>query len=96
MSYRANRSTEPGAGPGSRYPVNPGTGTPGVQGHEYLEGENTEKEKEMRNKIGALKSVTIDIGSEVRKHNRVLQETDDNFDSVQGGLSNARSKVNIQ
>ena len=48
MSYRANRST----GPGSRYPEYPGTGTPGVQGHEYLEEENTEKEEEMRKKGG--------------------------------------------
>ena len=48
MSYRANRST----GPSSRYPEYPGTGTPGVQGHEYLEEENTEKEEEMRKKGG--------------------------------------------
>ena len=48
MSYRANRST----GPGSRYPAYPGTGTSGVQGHEYLEEENNEKEEEMRKKGG--------------------------------------------
>ena len=52
MSYRANRSNGPGAGPGSRYPVYPGTGASGVQGHEYLEEENTEKEEEMRKKVG--------------------------------------------
>ena len=51
MSYRANRSNGPGAGPGSRYPVYPGTGASGVQGHEYLEEENTEKEEEMRKKV---------------------------------------------
>ena len=43
--------------------------------------------------IGALKSLTIEIGSEVKEHNRLLKETDDIFDSVQGGLSNAMSKV---
>ena len=43
--------------------------------------------------IGALKSLTIDIGTEVKEHNRLLKETDDIFDSVQGGLSNAMSKV---
>ena len=47
--------------------------------------------------IGALKSLTIDIGAEVKEHNRLLKETDDIFDSVQGGLSNAMSKVsNVQ
>jgi len=91
MSYR--RSNGPGAGPGSRYPVYPGSGASGVQGHEYLEEENTEREEEMRKKIGALKSLTIDIGAEVKEHNRLLRETDDLFDSVQGGLSNAMNKV---
>ena len=43
--------------------------------------------------IGALKSLTIDIGAEVKEHNRLLRETDDLFDSVQGGLSNAMNKV---
>ena len=52
MSYR--RSNGPGAGPGSRYPVYPGTGASGVQGHEYLEEENTEKEEEMRKKVRHL------------------------------------------
>ena len=46
--------------------------------------------------IGALKSLTIDIGSEVREHNRLLQETDNLFDTVQGGLSNAMGKVRIE
>ena len=52
MSYR--RSNGPGAGPGSRYPVYPGTGASGVQGHEYLEEENTEREEEMRKKVRHL------------------------------------------
>ena len=43
--------------------------------------------------IGALKSLTIEIGAEVKEHNRLLKDTDDIFDSVQGGLSNAMSKV---
>ena len=55
MSYRANRSS----GPGSRYPVYPGTGASGVQGHEYLEEENTEKEEEMRKKVGIFPYIYV-------------------------------------
>jgi hypothetical protein len=36
--------------------------------------------------VSALKSLTIDIGSEVREHNRLLREVDDDFDSTTGSL----------
>ena len=34
--------------------------------------------------MSALKSLTIDIGAEVREHNRLLKDVDDDFDSTTG------------
>jgi blocked-early-in-transport protein 1 len=48
----------------------------------------------MREKIGAFKSLAIDIGEEVREHNRLLKDTDDRFDNTQGMLNNAMGMVN--
>jgi blocked early in transport 1 len=53
--YRANRGY-PGAG--------------GFLGHESIEDRNQELEGELKGKISALKSLSIDIGMEVREQNR--------------------------
>ena len=37
----------------------------GFQGHESVEDNNSLREDELKGKIGALKSLTIDIGNEV-------------------------------
>lgn len=57
----------------------------GFGGHEHLEEQNNEAEGELRDKVGLLKSLAIDIGAEVKEHNKLLNEADDAFDSV-GGL----------
>jgi len=62
-------------------------------GHESLEEDNTRSEEELKGKIGALKSLTIDIGSEVREHNRLLRDVDDGFDKAQGSLTQSINKV---
>lgn len=62
-------------------------------GHEYLEEQNTAQESELRDKVGLLKSLTIQIGDEVKEHNKLLKDTDDTFDSVGSLLSNTIGKV---
>ena len=48
--------------------------------NEFIEEQNTIAENELREKVGLLKSLTIDIGDEVKGHNLLLQETDNTFD----------------
>ena len=62
-------------------------------GHEHLEEQNEEAELELRNKVGALKSLTIDIGSTIREHNKYLKEVDDEFDSTFGQLLHNITRV---
>ena len=50
----------------------------------FLAQQNSELEEELRGKVSALKSLTIDIGTEVREHNRLLKDVDDDFDSTLG------------
>jgi hypothetical protein len=47
-----------------------GGGGGGFLGHESLEERNQEMEGELKGKISALKSLSIDIGMEVREQNR--------------------------
>ena len=47
----------------------PGAGS-GFLGHESLEDRNQELEGELKGKISALKSLSIDIGMEVREQNK--------------------------
>ncbi len=49
-----------------------GGGGGGFLGHESLEERNQEMEGELKGKISALKSLSIDIGMEVREQNRYL------------------------
>jgi blocked-early-in-transport protein 1 len=54
-------------------------------GHEHLEEQNNTAENELRDKVGLLKTLAIDIGDEVKEHNKLLHDADNAFDSV-GGL----------
>ena len=66
---------------------------PAYRGHEQLEEDNALREDELKGKIGALKSLTIDIGGEIREHNRILAETDGQFDSVYATLGHSVQRV---
>ena len=61
--------------------------------------QNSELEEELRGKVSALKSLTIDIGTEVREHNRLLKDVDDDFDSTLGkpsyGLSQSAENFRL-
>ena len=55
-------------------------------GHEHLEEQNEEDEKELQSKVSALKSLTNEIGGEIRDLNKHWNEIDDHFDSTAGQL----------
>merc|ERR1719239_169263 len=78
--YRANRG----------YPTGPAGG---FMGHESLEDTNQEMEGELKGKIGALKSLSINIGVEVREQNKMLGEMDDGFDNTASLFNNTIGKI---
>ncbi|XP_034016848.1 BET1 homolog [Thalassophryne amazonica] len=68
-----------------------GEGSPGnyvASGYSVYEDENEQLQEGLRAKVSALKSLSIDIGTEVKHHNKMLDEMDTDFDST-GGLLGA-------
>jgi len=70
-----------------------GNGGTNNGGDTVLEGENDRMTDELKGKIHSLKSLTIDIGSEVRDQNKYLRDMDDDFDSAGGFLGKAMGRV---
>ncbi|XP_060948227.1 BET1 homolog [Limanda limanda] len=71
--------------------ANLGEGGPGsyvASGYSVHEEENEHLQEGLRAKVTALKSLTIDIGTEVKYQNKMLDEMDSDFDST-GGLLGA-------
>lgn len=62
-------------------------------GHEHLEESNDAAESELRTKVSALKSLSIDIGTEIRDQNKQWNEIDNEFDSTFGQLLNNIDRV---
>lgn len=60
---------------------------------DVLEEENERLASELQGKIGALKSLTIDIGNEVRYQDNLLRGIDDDMERTGGFLSNTMSRV---
>nr|XP_018904775.1 PREDICTED: BET1 homolog [Bemisia tabaci] len=58
-----------------------------------LEETNEQMTSDLRNKISALKSLTIDIGAEVRDQNKHLRDLDNEFDRTGGFLGNTMNRV---
>jgi len=61
--------------------------------HNHVEDENNRSESELANKVKALKSLTIDIGDEVRYQNNMLKGMDDDFDKGTGFLSSTMNRL---
>lgn len=61
--------------------------------NDVLEDENQRLTDDLQGKIGALKSLTIDIGHEVRYQDKLLRGIDDDMDRTGGFLSNTMSRV---
>jgi len=61
--------------------------------NQMLEDENKRLEEEMKGKVKALKSLSIDIGTEVREQNKFLNEMDSDFDSSSGLLGKTMGRL---
>ncbi|EAA00304.2 BET1 homolog [Anopheles arabiensis] len=68
-------------------------GPSSATGHDALEEENERMAEELKGKIGALKSLTIDIGNEVRYQDRLLRGIDEDMDRTGGFMSNTINRV---
>lgn len=58
-----------------------------------IEQENDEMTEDLKQKIHTLKSLTIDIGNEVKNHDRLLRDMDDDFERTGGFLRSTMSRV---
>lgn len=78
---------------GYNYQPIPQGSAAGAGSHDVLEEENERLAEELQGKIGALKSLTIDIGNEVRYQDKLLRGIDDDMDRTGGFLSTTMSRV---
>lgn len=60
---------------------------------DVLEAENERLAEELKGKIGALKTLTIDIGNEVRYQDKMLNGMDDDMDRTGNLLKNTMTRV---
>ncbi|XP_059171265.1 BET1 homolog [Physella acuta] len=60
---------------------------------QMLEEENEQLENELKGKVKALKSLTIDIGNEVREQNKWLSQVDEDLESSGGLLSKTMGRL---
>uniref|UniRef100_A0AC34Q644 t-SNARE coiled-coil homology domain-containing protein n=1 Tax=Panagrolaimus sp. JU765 TaxID=591449 RepID=A0AC34Q644_9BILA len=79
MAYRSSRGANGG----------------GYEANSYLEQQNDVMLDNLRDKIGNLKRVTIDIGEEARSQNRLLNDLGRDMDANQGLLGATMRKLGI-
>ncbi|KAF2883740.1 hypothetical protein ILUMI_22429 [Ignelater luminosus] len=58
-----------------------------------IEDENERLADELKDKIHVLKSLSIDIGNEVKYQDKVLREVDDDLERTGGFLGNTMNRV---
>ncbi|ERL86632.1 BET1 homolog [Dendroctonus ponderosae] len=58
-----------------------------------IEQENERMTHELAEKIGVLKSLSIDIGTEVQHQHKLLRDVDDDMDRTGGFLGKTMSRV---
>ncbi|XP_065901903.1 BET1 homolog [Dysidea avara] len=61
--------------------------------HEMIENENDHLVNALSGKVAALKSLSIDIGDEVRSQNTILRDMDSDFDNTGGLLGSSMKRV---
>lgn len=74
-------------------PLSQGDNRPSTSNNDLIEDENQRMAEELKGKIGALKTLSIDIGDEVRYQDRLLRGLDDDMDRTGGFLSNTMARV---
>ncbi|KAK2147710.1 hypothetical protein LSH36_540g01076 [Paralvinella palmiformis] len=65
----------------------------GYQGNQLVEEENDEMTQGLSDKVKTLKSLTIDIGTEVKEHNRFLAQMETDFENTGGFLGSTMKRV---
>lgn len=66
---------------------------PTTSSHNALEDENERMTEELKDKIHALKSLSIDIGTEVRYQDKMLHGMDEDFERTSGSLVGSVARV---
>ncbi|KAI4478733.1 BET1 homolog [Polistes fuscatus] len=66
---------------------------PTTSSQNVFEDENEKMTEELSTKIHALKSLSIDIGTEVKYQDKVLRGMDDDFERTSGSLSASVGRV---
>ncbi|XP_053322405.1 BET1 homolog [Spea bombifrons] len=66
-----------------------------MSGYSMQEEENERLTESLRMKASALKSLSIDIGTEVKYHNKLLGEMDSDFDSAGGILGATMGRLKV-
>ncbi|XP_006207692.1 BET1 homolog [Camelus dromedarius] len=64
-------------------------------GYSACEEENERLTESLRSKVNAIKSLSIEIGHEVKHQNKLLAEMDSQFDSTTGFLGRTMGKLKI-
>uniref|UniRef100_A0A098M1K1 BET1 homolog n=1 Tax=Hypsiglena sp. JMG-2014 TaxID=1550645 RepID=A0A098M1K1_9SAUR len=64
-------------------------------GYSVYEEENEKLTESLRSKVTAIKSLSIEIGTEVKQHNKLLTEMDNDFDSTSGFLGATVGRLKI-
>ena len=64
-----------------------------VMGHESLEDQNEQMESDMKDKVSQLKSLSINIGMELKDQRTLLNDMDDGFNSTSSIITNTIGKV---
>uniref|UniRef100_A0A4X2LW39 BET1 homolog n=1 Tax=Vombatus ursinus TaxID=29139 RepID=A0A4X2LW39_VOMUR len=64
-------------------------------GYSSLEEENARLTESLRTKVTAIKSLSIEIGHEVKHQNKMLAEMDSEFDSTTGFLSKTMGRLKV-
>ncbi|ESO90284.1 hypothetical protein LOTGIDRAFT_217988 [Lottia gigantea] len=60
---------------------------------QMLDDESQKIEDQLSSKVSTLRSLTIDIGNEVRSQNKMLLDMDNDFDKSGGLLSSSMSRL---
>ncbi|XP_076237119.1 blocked early in transport 1 [Calliopsis andreniformis] len=61
--------------------------------HDGLEDENERMSSHLQEKIHALKSLSIDIGTEVQYQDKMLRGMDEDFERTSGSLTSSVARV---
>ncbi|MEE6466562.1 hypothetical protein FKM82_006993 [Ascaphus truei] len=66
-----------------------------MSGYSVYEEENESLVESLRGKTSALKSLSIEMGTEVKYQNKLLSEMDSDFDSTGGLLGSTMGRLKI-